>query len=64
MLDAIERRRDDGPVSFQVPLADFVAEPVEPWKNPKQRSQSGIGLAAHARRQHAQRSVWIVPEQR
>src|SRR5262245_59081707 len=41
-----------------------MAEPVEPWKNPKQPPQRGVGLAAHARRQHAQRNVWIVSEQR
>jgi hypothetical protein len=37
---------------------------VERRENPEQRPQRTVGLAAHARRQHAQRSVGIVPEQR
>src|SRR5262245_10845141 len=37
---------------------------VERRKNPEQRPQRTVGLAAHSRRQHAQRNVWIVPEQR
>ena len=40
-----------------------MAESVERRKNPKQRPQRAVGLAAHARRQHAQRDIWIVPEQ-
>ena len=41
-----------------------MAELVERWKNPKQRPQRAVGSVAHARRQHAQCNVWIVPEQR
>src|SRR5262245_55686903 len=41
-----------------------MAESVERWKNSEQRPQRAVGLAAHARRQNAQRNVWIVAEQR
>ena len=41
MLDAVERRRDDGAISLQIALADLMAEPVEPRKNPKQPPQPG-----------------------
>src|SRR5262245_17496982 len=64
VLDTIERRSDGGSISFQIALADFMAEPVEPRKNRKHPPQAGIGLAAHARCQRAQRNVRVVPEQR
>jgi hypothetical protein len=59
-----QRRCDDDPIPLQIVFADPVAESVERWKNPEQRPQRAVGPAAHARRQHAQRNVWIVPEQR
>ena len=58
LLDTVERCCDDGPIPLQIALADFMAESVERWKNPEQRPQRALGLAAHARRQHAQRNVW------
>src|SRR4029079_3001201 len=64
MLDAVERRRDDGAISLQIALADLMAEPVEPRKNPKQPPQPGVGLAAHARRHHPHRNIRSMPEQR
>src|SRR6476661_1446048 len=64
VLDAVKRRGDDGPIPLQIARVDSMAESVERWKNPKQRPQRGVGLATHTRRQHAQRNVWIVPEQR
>ena len=62
--NSIEGRCDDGSISLQIAFANTMAELVERWKNPEQRPQRAVGLAAHARRQHAQRNVWIVPEQR
>ena len=64
MLDAVESRCDGDPIPLQIVVADSMAESVERWKNPKQRSQRAVGSVAHARRQHAQCDVWIVPEQR
>src|SRR5262249_56236235 len=61
MLDAVERRCDGDPIPLQIICADAMAESVERWKNPEQRPRA-VGSAAHARRQHAQRNVWIVPE--
>jgi hypothetical protein len=36
----------------------------DPRGHPEQRPQRPVGSVAHARRQHAQCNVWIVPEQR
>ena len=58
------RRSNDGSVSLQIAFADFMAEPVVPGKNPKHPPKAGIGLAAHAGRQHALCKVRIVLEQR
>src|SRR4029079_19816918 len=58
------RRSNDGSVSLQIAFADFMAEPVGPGKNPELPPKAGIGLAAHAGRQHAQCKVRIVLEQR
>ena len=64
VLDAVKCGGDDGPIPLQIAIADSMAESVEQRKNPKQRPQCGVGLATHTCRQHAQRNVWIVPEQR
>src|SRR5215813_714231 len=63
ILDSIKCRCHDGPISRQIAFADAMAESVERWKNPEPRLQPAGGLVAHARRQHAQRNVWIVLEQ-
>ena len=64
VLDAVKCGGDDGPIPLQIAIANSMAESVEQRKNPKQRPQCGVGLATHTCRQHAQRNVWIVPEQR
>src|SRR6516162_8834480 len=64
VFDSVERRCDGGPIPLQIAFADSMTESVERWKNPEQRPERAVGLVAHARRQHAQRNIWIVPEQR
>src|SRR5262245_53631828 len=64
VLNAIKSRGNDCPIPFQIAFANLMPEPVECWKNPEARPERTVGLAARARRQHAQRNVWIVPEQR
>src|SRR5262245_55364479 len=64
VLDSVERRCEDGPIALQIAFADSMTESIERWKNPEQRPQRAVGFVAHARRQHAQCNVWIVPEQR
>jgi hypothetical protein len=63
LLNAIERRCDYDPIPLQIVFPNSMAESIERWKNPEQRSQRAVRLSAHARRQHTQRDVWIVPEQ-
>jgi hypothetical protein len=64
VLDAVERGRDNGSILLQIAFADSMTKSVERWKHREQRPKRAVGLAAHARCQHAQRNVWIALKQR
>ncbi len=64
VLDAVECRCDNGLIPLQIAFPDSMTQSIERWKDPEQRLKLSMGLTAHACRQHAQRNVWIVPQQR
>jgi hypothetical protein len=64
LLDSVERGVHGGAIGLELRVADLVAEAVERREDPHQRPQRLVGLVGHARRQHAQSEVRIVPEER
>jgi len=64
LLDPIERGVHDGAIGLELRISDVVTKAVVQRKDPPQRPQGLVGLVSHARRQHAQCDIRIVPEQR
>ena len=64
LLDPDERGVHTGAIGLELRVADLVAKSVVRREDPPQRPQCLVGLVGHARRQHAQCDIRIVPEQR